>query len=264
MLRWTVLVRKCFARSMLTSPSCSPADQVILEAEYKQNPKPNKAARADIVGKVTLNEKEVQVRHHIRDAARLRPDAFPGFCCSVANMFFQIWFQNRRQINRRKSRPLLPHEIAAFGLGSMAALSSDPASIMIFSSSQSGGDLESSSQQELYSSQEDAKSCQDEVEPLLPEAAEQCVEALKSTDVETAVDEPVSRPPLLKRQASSGISTAPDSSTNVTESVIKSFSSTPGYLANRWNFSHSSFSSPASSQLPIFSTPPMFVSSAPS
>jgi hypothetical protein len=40
---------------------CSPKDQAILEAEYKQNPKPNKAARADIVGKVSLNEKEVQV-----------------------------------------------------------------------------------------------------------------------------------------------------------------------------------------------------------
>lgn len=38
-----------------------PEDQAILEAEYKRNPKPNKAARADIVEKVTLNEKEVQV-----------------------------------------------------------------------------------------------------------------------------------------------------------------------------------------------------------
>lgn len=39
----------------------SPKDQAILEAEYKQNPKPNKAARAEIVVKVDLNEKEVQV-----------------------------------------------------------------------------------------------------------------------------------------------------------------------------------------------------------
>jgi hypothetical protein len=39
----------------------SPKDQAILEAEYKQNPKPNKAARAEIVEKVDLNEKEVQV-----------------------------------------------------------------------------------------------------------------------------------------------------------------------------------------------------------
>ena len=39
----------------------SPKDQATLEAEYKLNPKPNKAARAEIVEKVDLNEKEVQV-----------------------------------------------------------------------------------------------------------------------------------------------------------------------------------------------------------
>jgi hypothetical protein len=43
--------------------SSSPQDQAFLEAEYKQNPKPNKAARAEIVEKVSLNEKEVQVRN---------------------------------------------------------------------------------------------------------------------------------------------------------------------------------------------------------
>lgn len=34
-------------------------------------------------------------------------------CCTDAS---QIWFQNRRQTSRRKSRPLLPHEIAQFQL----------------------------------------------------------------------------------------------------------------------------------------------------
>lgn len=47
--------------TMLTFLLSSPKDQAILEAEYKQNPKPNKAARAEIVKKVDLNEKEVQV-----------------------------------------------------------------------------------------------------------------------------------------------------------------------------------------------------------
>ena len=42
---------------------CSPEDQATLEAEYKLNPKPNKAARAEIVGRVKLNEKEVQVSY---------------------------------------------------------------------------------------------------------------------------------------------------------------------------------------------------------
>jgi hypothetical protein len=54
----------------------SPQDQAILEAEYKQNPKPNKAARAEIVGKVSLNEKEVQVSMNILDAVVMIYDAF--------------------------------------------------------------------------------------------------------------------------------------------------------------------------------------------
>lgn len=42
--------------------SCSPEDQAILEGEYQRNPKPDKAARASIVSRVSLGEKEVQVR----------------------------------------------------------------------------------------------------------------------------------------------------------------------------------------------------------
>jgi hypothetical protein len=50
----------------------SPKDQAILEAEYKQNPKPNKAARDVIMEKVDLNEKELQVSVlHERDSTRL-------------------------------------------------------------------------------------------------------------------------------------------------------------------------------------------------
>ncbi|KAA8646321.1 hypothetical protein EYZ11_008448 [Aspergillus tanneri] len=62
----------------------SPEDHAILEAEYQHNPKPDKAARGDIVKRVSLGEKEVQ-----------------------------IWFQNRRQNDRRKSKPLQPHELLA-------------------------------------------------------------------------------------------------------------------------------------------------------
>ena len=39
----------------------SPEDHAVLEAEYKKNPKPDKAARVAIVSRVALGEKEVQV-----------------------------------------------------------------------------------------------------------------------------------------------------------------------------------------------------------
>ncbi|KAI1447937.1 hypothetical protein F5Y02DRAFT_415326 [Annulohypoxylon stygium] len=82
-------------------------DKAILEAAYNSNPKPDKAARLDIVSRVSLNEKEVQ-----------------------------IWFQNRRQNDRRKSRPLSPQEIAALRYGGgVQILSSDSAPMPITASS---------------------------------------------------------------------------------------------------------------------------------
>jgi len=41
--------------------SRSPEDQATLEAEYRRDPKPDKAARLEIVKRVSLGEKEVQV-----------------------------------------------------------------------------------------------------------------------------------------------------------------------------------------------------------
>lgn len=46
--------------------TCSPEDHAILEAEYQKNPKPDKLARLDIVNRVALGEKEVQVNRHVR------------------------------------------------------------------------------------------------------------------------------------------------------------------------------------------------------
>lgn len=40
----------------------SPEDQAVLEAYYAGDPKPDKAARLELVKKVALGEKEVQVR----------------------------------------------------------------------------------------------------------------------------------------------------------------------------------------------------------
>ncbi|KAF2686977.1 hypothetical protein K458DRAFT_297205 [Lentithecium fluviatile CBS 122367] len=75
----------------------SKEDEEILKAEYERNPKPDKAARMAIVSKVALGEKEVQV-----------------------------WFQNKRQNDRRRSRPLDTSSIPS--LMSSSSLMSDPSS----------------------------------------------------------------------------------------------------------------------------------------
>ena len=54
----------------------SPEDQAILEAEYKANPKPDKAARLEIVKRVSLSEKAVQVR--------------PTTLCAYLNSLYRI------------------------------------------------------------------------------------------------------------------------------------------------------------------------------
>jgi hypothetical protein len=172
----------------------------------------------------------------------------------------QIWFQNRRQINRRKSRPLLPHEIAAFGLGGMPALSSDPASITILSDSQNMENPGQSSQQamsqRMLSSQEETNGSQDEVKTLEPRPAEEGILFEKSETV-TVISDDNNVLPTLKRESSSGISYLDNSTCSVTQSMSRSFSSTPGYLANRWNPISSSFSTPSSSQPASLATPPM-------
>lgn len=79
----------------------------MLEAAYGRDPKPDKAARLEIVKQVSLGEKEVQVRIAKVFKRRNR---------YILTLTAQIWFQNRRQSSRRKSRPLLPHEIVQYQL----------------------------------------------------------------------------------------------------------------------------------------------------
>ncbi|KAG0650943.1 Homeobox YOX1 [Hyphodiscus hymeniophilus] len=199
----------------------SPKDQATLEAEYKTNPKPNKAARAEIVEKVELNEKEVQ-----------------------------IWFQNRRQIQRRKQRPLLPHEIAAFGLGNLSSLSSDPVSGHFSSSSQSVEENSGCSHEDVYNGQQKEIAESEE----FPESSE--AQQVKDHDEVTKVemDKQITSLPPLRPELTSGMS-PPESSSFPTETAFKSFSSNPGYLANRWN-STGSLSTPTPPQaVQFFATP---------
>ncbi|KAF4122436.1 Homeobox domain [Geosmithia morbida] len=69
--------------SQLSDDHDTAHDKMILEDAYRANSKPDKQARLDLVSRVSLSEKEVQV-----------------------------WFQNRRQNDRRKSRPLTSEELA--------------------------------------------------------------------------------------------------------------------------------------------------------
>ncbi|KAK4147930.1 uncharacterized protein C8A04DRAFT_24492 [Dichotomopilus funicola] len=60
----------------------SPADKAILVKAYSENPQPNQEEIADITSRVSMNKQAVR-----------------------------IWFQNRRQNDRRKARPLSPQLI---------------------------------------------------------------------------------------------------------------------------------------------------------
>ncbi|TGO41670.1 hypothetical protein BHYA_0018g00420 [Botrytis hyacinthi] len=212
----------------------SPEDQAFLEAQYKENPKPNKAARAEIVKSVRLNEKEVQ-----------------------------IWFQNRRQINRRKSRPLLPHEIAAFGLG-LNPLSSDPASIVNYSSSQ-----ETDEQAESLLPNEALRTLDNEDESRISQDVELPAPEMTSTIKSSENPAEGTQKLPLKTESSSLVSETPSKETrsqSVSEALSQSFSSTPGYLANRWN-NVNPFSTPVTAHSAMFTTPaisrPIFPSSCP-
>lgn len=61
LLRPTPRARLSITPSALTTTSCSKEDEDVLKSEYLKNPKPDKAARLEIVRKVALGEKEVQV-----------------------------------------------------------------------------------------------------------------------------------------------------------------------------------------------------------
>ena len=65
-------------KCLFTHRFCSPEDHAILEAEYQRNSKPDKAARNDIVNRVALGEKEVQVSEHEEHSSRNYPHLQSG------------------------------------------------------------------------------------------------------------------------------------------------------------------------------------------
>jgi hypothetical protein len=145
----------------------------------------------------------------------------------------------------------------------MAALSSDPASAMTFSSPQSWGEPDIRPQEGILSSQDNEPTTSPVQENLLrqmPQSMGECVELAKEKSVDIPESNSSSLPQSIsmsRTQSSPAISNTETSFLSTTEGVAKSFSSTPGYLANRWNTANSSSSTPLSSQVAPLVTPPM-------
>lgn len=179
-------------------------DKTILESAYNANPKPDKAARLDLVKRVTLNEKEVQ-----------------------------IWFQNRRQNDRRKSRPLSPLEIAQLRYGGgLHMLSSENPSFRAAEGLDAAGttrpaDVSQHSSMPSYSASQEWPSASHGDSSAVADSSRQ----------DRRHSEPGSaRLPLPSSQKEDAASEAPALSQSLPGGV--------GYLSNRWHASDS-FSAPS-------------------
>ncbi|KAK4193480.1 pah4 homeobox protein encoded by the pah4 protein [Podospora australis] len=179
-------------------------DKAILEAAYIANPKPDKAARLEIVKRVSLNEKEVQ-----------------------------IWFQNRRQNDRRKSRPLSPQEIAALRYGGMQILSSDPAPLT--SSFSSDHTNTSPVQHTPTPRQEPQPTSPIRSDPPVfhaaeePEKIQEMPREVRTWETPAAISKELVTPAPKER------TTQRTMTEEQTPSLSRSFSASVGYISNRWN-----------------------------
>ncbi|KAI4128802.1 MAG: hypothetical protein LQ338_002554 [Usnochroma carphineum] len=79
----TVASASTYTTARQTRRRTSPEDQAVLEAAFKENPKPDKALRTDLSRRVSMSEKELS-----------------------------IWFQNKRQVARRRSRPMTSEDVS--------------------------------------------------------------------------------------------------------------------------------------------------------
>ncbi|KAL1852870.1 hypothetical protein VTK73DRAFT_9120 [Phialemonium thermophilum] len=181
-------------------------DKAILEAAYTANPKPDKAARLEIVKRVSLNEKEVQ-----------------------------IWFQNRRQNDRRKSRPLSPQEVAALRYGGMQILSSD--SIPYDSIRPASASDTPPTQNVLVSGPGSSSSPSSQHDSACTWLSSERF----AQDTNDNVSQPLaqSSPPCQ-----AGASWRRSQNSDDSLQLSRSFSGSIGYLSNRWN-TESSISNPS-------------------
>ncbi|KAJ3486864.1 hypothetical protein NLG97_g6531 [Lecanicillium saksenae] len=178
-------------------------DKMILEEAYKANPKPDKQARLDIVNRVSLNEKEVQ-----------------------------IWFQNRRQNDRRKSRPLSPQELAALRFNGLHGVPTDP---MSMAAGVPNAEIPVTMAAHAPTNPQAMSPSQPSSQPV-PSPAQLITATPRATGH--------ANPQLPETTPQNRDLSSSQSSQDCPPSVAHSFSSSVGYLANRWNIG-SSFSTPA-------------------
>ncbi|KAF5023605.1 hypothetical protein F66182_4363 [Fusarium sp. NRRL 66182] len=185
-------------------------DKMILEEAYSSNPKPDKQARLDIVGRVSLNEKEVQ-----------------------------IWFQNRRQNDRRKARPLSPQEVAALRYGAMHVISSDPITSTATPSKPEKTFPASDPAGSRFTDPMSASPRTLDQTPSMPRSHSDLV---NSTPISASHERGRH---FLPDVTPSRIDPAlPHETQDASLSMPSSMSSNVGYLANRWNSVGNSFSTP--------------------
>ncbi|XP_044724839.1 homeobox domain-containing protein [Hirsutella rhossiliensis] len=180
-------------------------DKMILEEAYKNNPKPDKQARLEIVDRVSLSEKEVQ-----------------------------IWFQNRRQNDRRKSRPLSPEELAALRYGGIHCVSSD-----------SGTPLGANPESDRPFPASDPAAVWASVSPTFNHNSPDHSQSFADASLPRQGSQETTTPAQPGKTPPQGEDTPSSQPSQPTETMAHSFSSSVGYLANRWNLG-SSFSTPSS------------------
>ncbi|PHH54000.1 Paired mesoderm homeobox protein 1 [Ceratocystis fimbriata CBS 114723] len=207
------------------------ADKAILEGAYQANAKPDKTARLAIVRQVSMTEKEVQ-----------------------------IWFQNRRQNDRRKSRPLSAQEIAALRYGGMQVISSESASPEIRNALQAAcGVVDPISRQSSYNNS--VRGMESPTGSAFPTQtpAHMAVSQISTNSSASPIPSLSDSSPLVRTALKSSaaslrfsdmnsspvneIRTPCNNGANGRQPVVLNIPSSMGYVSNRWN-SHA-FSSPS-------------------
>ncbi|TLD27967.1 hypothetical protein E2P81_ATG06313 [Venturia nashicola] len=190
----------------------SPEDQKILEEEFARNPKPDKPSRLEIVKKVALGEKEIQ-----------------------------IWFQNRRQASRRRQEPTGDPEESPANQDSSLRVSSGP----IPSSSMQVPISTSPPVVEVLEIQNENVEVTEEIAIA---TEEQATEEKDTTEAETEKKEAApAKLTLFMDELTGSAYIIPDtpsssqtlpSSQESSQDTIRSNTLKPGYLANRRSASY--------------------------